>query len=89
MSHKSREKRRKRLGRENYRNRSWQADPSNYYLTFAKKRARCFHCQAEIEQRDEIAFRAEPLEVWHKGCADLNGLACRESRRWRKAHRGS
>lgn len=85
MSYNSREKRRKRLARENYRERNWNPDPSNYYLTFAKKQSKCFHCRGEVQKRDEIAFRAEPLEVWHKRCADLNGLACRESRRWRKA----
>jgi hypothetical protein len=85
MSFKSREKRRKRLARENYRKQNWNPDPSSYYLTFAKKQSKCFHCQGEVQKRDEIAFRYQPLEVWHKRCADLNGLASRESRRWRKA----
>jgi hypothetical protein len=86
MSYRSREKKRRRYAAEQaMRNHRVKADPSDYYLTFAKKQSRCFGCAGTVDKRDEIAFRAQPLEVWHKRCADLNGLACRESRRWRKA----
>jgi hypothetical protein len=77
VSYRSRERKRKRhAGEQAQRRNAKNADPSDYYLTFAKKQSRCFCCAGTVEQRDQIAFRAQPLEVWHKRCADLNGLAC-------------
>jgi hypothetical protein len=71
MSYKSREKKRRRHAAEQAQhNNSKKADPSEYYLTFAKKQSGCFRCASKIEKRDEIAFRAEPLEAQQERAAE-------------------